>query len=900
MFKTICRNIISSIVKTRGVGGYDYLITNDAEWTSTFALGAATLSGKTIAVAPGSYTSKTISSFAPSSNVTLRALNPTVKPVINGLTLNNASKIDFEHLWLQNNLWNATPKGCVDLANTCSDLSFTYCDIRGNYRGTVNPTFDLLTDDIPEYACIIPQFAADGTLASLIRLRDYVGDLLADGPHTITFTAASGYSFSVSPEATFTVSGGFIVSTTITNVGASNHPASINSSTGILSKICTWPGQVIIGSRVLFGFRGVSPSTINNLTISDCNFDFLGNAIKPSGVAGPVTFQRNTFSRIYQDYISIGCGQNNFPMTITDNFTTTPFSVLGDAGDPHSDVLQFFMNDGIIPYTPQDWSDVVIERNVHVDGPARGGVQGMIVADSPANIAFSRWRIVGNHISSRYLGMGINLTTPKDCYIAYNTMIFTDPTNSTDNTTARYIGISRSLDSPHGGPFAFGNSLVLNNIAETFTRGVPDNIKINLDGNVTLGLRGVTIPYGDVFVNPTASRLTLSETIAAYTPKIGYAGKGAFGVSYINHINRTTDRSQESSYVAFEPLLAQSVATMVTSNWSCVIAGQNGRSISVSGGEYRIADDAIGTNATAWTTSPSTINVYKFVQCRHTTAASGSTETHTTLTIGSQSFDFVSTTASTAVFIAVDNQATAYSAMARPGSNETAIKKILLACRFKIDTLVANANIMASLTAGTRFWTPTTGSMRYQLIGATRANLRPTFTPTTTGFVTHFISLDFSNTNANEGCYWATDLDGVVLNNTPGSGGTFDTRSVAGTGTDYGAWEAQTLTGTLTAMFGTSGSYGLFGESDGGGVLLDGRIEFFWMDWGTASYTLPDITQASVRNQWTADLIGANGQGPTGSIPKIYYTGNASAWNAGLTNLGSLTLPLTRQAGTYT
>jgi hypothetical protein len=886
-----------------GGGGpiaYDYLIESDADWTTVFANNDAALAGKTIAVAPGNYTTKTLTSRNPASTVKIAALYRNQKPVIDKLVLSASNRLTFEDISFVSTTWSATPNGVVDIGGTCSNLTWRRCNIHGSYRGTVNPVFDVTTDNIPEYACIYPQFASDGTVSSLVISRDYVGDLVADGTHSITFTATSGYSFGTAPEATFTVSSGVITGTNITNAGASTYTNTINGSVGILSKICTWSGQRNMISWMSFGFRGVSPSNISNVTVDECNLDFLLHAFKPSGVTGEVTITDNYFDRIYADYVAIGCGQSNFPVTITDNFGTRPFSAAGDPSDPHSDFVQFFMNDISEPYTPQDWTDVVIERNVFVDGNARGGIQGMIIADSPADISFSRWRIVGNHISSRYLGMGINMVTPRDCYIAHNTMIYTDPTNSTDNTTARYITLSRTLDPPHGGPMAFGNSLIVNNIAESITRGVPDNTKIKLDGNVVMGLRGATIPYADVFSDHTATRQTLSQAIAAYTPKAGYAGKGAFGASYINHTGRTTDRTQEPSYVAFAPLLGQDPSTVVTSEWSCVIAGDDGRAISISGGEYRVADDASGTNATSWGSTAGTVDVYQFVQCRHTSAATGSTETHTTLTIGSHSFDFVSTTESTASFSLVDNQATAYSTIARPGADETGLKKLLLVCRFKADVLTAGSNIVAHTgAAALRIWLPSTSTIRCQAIASTRVSLRPSFTQTTTGFVTHFISLDFSNTNANEGCFWATDADGVLLNSTPGSGGSFDTRTTAGSGTDYGAFEATLLTGLTNAIFATAGTIGLFAEADGGGTLLDGRMAFFWMDWGTSAYSLPDITDASVRNLWTADLIGANGQGPTGSTPKLYYTGNAAAWNAGFNNLGSITAALTKGAGTY-
>jgi hypothetical protein len=248
-------------------------------------------------------------------------------------------------------------------------------------------------------------------------------------------------------------------------------------------------------------------------------------------------------------------------------------------------------------------------------------------------------------------------------------------------------------------------------------------------------------------------------------------------------------------------------------------------------------------------------------------------------------------------FALVDNQGTAYSTIARPTA-ETGLRKFLIAVRFRPDTITAGANILSHDNASVyRLWFPTVTALRFQLIGSPRCNLRPAFTQDVVETVTHFISLDLTNSTANQGCIWATDTDGVLLNNSPGTGGTFDTRSVAGSGTDYGSASLD-LIGS-GGFFGNTGTIGVFAEGDGGGTFLDGAIEFLWMDWGGAGYTLPDITQPSVRNNWTADLIGANGQGPTGSTPKLYYTGNAAEWNAGFNNLGSITAALTKGAGIY-
>lgn len=166
---------------------------------------------------------------------------------------------------------------------------------------------------------------------------------------------------------------------------------------------------------------------------------------------------------------------------------------------------------------------------------------------------------------------------------------------------------------------------------------------------------------------------------------------------------------------------------------------------------------------------------------------------------------------------------------------------------------------------------------------------------------THIITLDMGNVNASQGCYWATLEDGVLLNNTPGTGGSFDTRTTAGSGTDYGAYSF--ATSATNGLFGAGAAVGIFAEADGGGTILNGAFEFLWIDWGGSGYTIPDITNSTVRNAWLADNIGANGEGPTGSAPKLYWTATdltQANSGGGIANLGSVSsVPMVKQAGTY-
>lgn len=870
---------------------YDYLIEDDTGWDTVFANDDATLSGTVIALAPGNYTAKTLTDRAFTSEVRIVAQNPANKPVIDELTLDGVENATFEQLRIVSSTW-ANPGGqCVKFEGNNANLAFEECEFQGNYRGVVGSIN--VVDELPEYACIAADVSG-GAISALEIRADYVGDLLANGTYDLDFSPAGG----TGAIATFDVVDGYITGTTLTNGGTGYTTSSHRNRRAI------WAGQRRMLDWMPWGFRNGSPVSLNGVRVENCTFDTLNSAYKAAGGnTGHVELIGNTFTRVYQDLMSIGLQHPvaPYPITIKWNFGSLPFSVAQwDAGDPHSDFIQVFADDvgGAGNVTTADWENIVVEGNVFIDGDCRGSVQGAIIADVPSNVSYSGLRFCYNFVASNVQGLGLALVNPKDCYVMNNAFVRYDPTNVLNATPvqARVPGIQ---DDPGGGYYAFGRSVVGHNIGEGFTTDGISLPEVNRAkySNVSLGRNGSAIAYGDVFTNHTGSRATLAEVIAAYTPKAAYTGKGPFAnTSLVNHLTRTVNLDLEPSYFYFPSQQDVTASTTATSDWSRVMGGPATRAISVSNGEYRIADDASGTNATSWTSSSGTITIGKFVQVRHTSGVAGSVVTSTVLTIGSDSATFSTVTEGVATFNSVDNQSTAYSRFAKTGLSDTGIRKVLLVIRLKPDVVVQNANWIAETSGSAqRLYFPTTTAWRYQAITSNRVQLRPSLTPTTNA-ITHFIAMDFTNVNAGEGAIWTTDST-ILLNNTVGTGGTFDTRTTAGSGDDYGeaAFDASQLLGSL------SNHIGLFAEGDGGGVIADGAIEFFWMDWGDASYTLPDITDPVVKAKFTADNIGANGNGPTGSQPKIYYTGNAAAWNdaGGLANLGSLTLPLIKQAGTY-
>lgn len=876
-----------------GAGGglptYDYIVQNNADWANIPS--SLWTNGGRIGVAPGNYTTKTFNQ-SPSSRLLISGTEPFNPPVFDDLIYGTCARITLRDVLTRCTKWeasNANAAACL-LNGTITDAIWERVGFIANYRGSYDD-IDVV-NALPEVACIAGDVTA-GAVTNLEITQAFVGDLMVDGVHNLDFSNGGG----TGATGTMTVLAGMIIGTNLTGGGSGY------SSTLARTSLVKWTGQRRLLDWLGWGVRSTGLANTINPSFKDCYFKNVANALKPGRVNTAFEAFGNRFERVYMDHISLGLSAPDtpYPINLRWNFGRLPFSVAGkDAGDPHSDWIQIY-GDDIGTIQTLDWKGILPVGNIFQNGNSRGSVQGHIVADVPANVSFSDFKSVCNHVASKVMGLGAAVVNPKDVFVINDNYIRHDHTDTVNNLSPCTLRIPGIQDNPSGGYYAYGRSVLGRCIAEAVENngwGLPE-INTQRMPNTVLGNRGATIAYTSVFANPTGSRDTIAEIVAAYTPIGAYAGQGAFGrPDIVDHVNRIYRPENEPTYIGFADLTGQALGSVIYSEWSRVLGGVPGRAISVSAGvEYSIASDASGTGATAFTAVAGTIDPGQFVKLSQSSSASNGQTTTATLNIGGQSFSWNVTTIATP-FVIIDNGATARSSIT-PVSSDTGIKKIALAFRMKPDTLVANANLLAEAAAGgLRVWTATTTLIRAAFFASTRAQLRPTLTMNTTA-KTHMITLDFSNPNAGQGCYWSTLEDGLLLNNTPGSGGVFDTRTTVGSGTDYGAF-----TGTAGVLFGGSNDLGVFGEGDGGGVIFDGQFEMLWMGWGGAGFVLPDITQSGVRSKFTADQIGANGQGPTGVQPQLFYAPVSVAEAndpAGIPNKGSIaSRPLIKRAGTYT
>lgn len=236
-----------------------------------------------------------------------------------------------------------------------------------------------------------------------------------------------------------------------------------------------------------------------------------------------------------------------------------------------------------------------------------------------------------------------------------------------------------------------------------------------------------------------------------------------------------------------------------------------------------------------------------------------------------------------ASFVTLDNGGAAYSRMTGPVGLQT-VRKLVIGARFRFDAGASNCRIFSD-AAGTALalFQPSATTIRLSG-GSSFGSIRPPWTADTT-MHTHLITLDMTTANAVQ--WW---VDGTQsLNNSAGTGGTFTT----------GTFDTSSL-----GLNSASNGVGWANEWDGGAfAAFDGALEFLWLDWGDATYALPDITSATVRAKWGATAIGADGSGPTGTSPKLFWAA-ASLTEAnsagGIPNRGSVaSMPMVKQAGTY-
>ncbi len=346
------------------------------------------------------------------------------------------------------------------------------------------------------------------------------------------------------------------------------------------------------------------------ITIQHCAFAYLNNAVKPNSMRGECHVDYNTFDAIYDDNVSCLWDPLNEPphySTFNWNEITRPTGLETDNGGsgPHSDGIQLAR----VTSAGGPLLGVEVIGNEIFDGNSRGSLQMVIVRATTASYRYLKVAHNRHYVSSDTTlpgdGKAPALDDQDEAWCFNNAAFHTKPDFAGNVGTDAFV-TNKSTSN---------YSLMRNNVGTH----VDATGRVRKEDNVVLDKNSTA--YLALVDGPTFEPTTLAECRTKYKFKAG--GALAHLRDTVDYAAKTIDLSDEPGWIATESLTGQAASTAVESPWFKLMGGPAGRAISVTNCQYQIADDASGTGATSYTSSPGTIDAGKFIRTKVTTGASG-------------------------------------------------------------------------------------------------------------------------------------------------------------------------------------------------------------------------------------------------------------------------------------
>lgn len=541
--------------------------------------------------------------------------------------------------------------------------------------------------------------------------------------------------------------------------------------------------------------------------------------------------------------------------------TTRCFGRTGEPDNPHADELAFY---GVAGYAA-DWVNIYDIGNTTVNTGSRAAY---FASQFQTNSAYKQEICRIGNLFADYLNVGTtsSVSAGQNGFFYGNIMGRAAPeagaagtyyTNNI-NDSGKYGTVKRRNIAESGGGYADADG-------NYFLAKTNASYSAIFDGSFPLST--------PTFSSVSDRSAVISGAVAAFNPKSTGAMSAISGL--VDRSGNRLSLEKIQDYVKFTGLIDQAQsAAVVPTDWRKYWGLSDGQ-ISVSGGEYSIADDSAGTNATAYTSAAGTITSGKWVKARVTTAGAAATSATATVTINGSGSAFTALTSPAQTYTAVDNGWTGSNNGGRLYNTSVAsptFVKGLFAFRIKKDSSVSGGIVFGDSTSGSTsfraFMAGTTDTLRIYVAGGTNTIMDVANAVNTTSMSTVLVAVDLSPGKRDA----AADAVRVSVNNS-----------------------MKTLTGVTwngpypTQVSLASNSFGVLDRGSAtASATMDADIEFFWADWGDENYNLPDIADPTVFAKFYKDLIGANGEGVTGSQPKIFFTGDATYWNGPtVTNLGT-------------
>ncbi len=635
-----------------------------------------------------------------------------------------------------------------------------------------------------------------------------------------------------------------------------------------------------------FGIGGDGTSKGSFSLIGNTIADF-ANAVKlPHQGGSQIIIRKNDFIRPYMDYLSIGFSGGAFTpiqlLELSGNLFQDCFSQPQDNQNPHGDMVQIYsrdVGDSSDSTTPIENLRILGNIGFQSEG-SRGQPQRLFLSDTPIGYPFVGAKIIDNLLISQISSKGIDVAShPKSGSagtFAFRNTVLTNPKRNvlTGNATTDNLisGIPASvvsgakLNLESDGTYQ-SREFAKNNLVEYIQ---PKGFIDSLSANIQTEIGSPSNLYDTWFDVPEWNDVdTPDQLVAAFTPRPAYADYGAVRAT---DTDAATFRDKWSgdvkpwdttpAYAGFRDQSDVAKSTIIESNWAIVHAQDTTLPLAVEGGEYRIADDYLGTGASSWTSSPGTVDDGKFLQLRVTSSNRNVTHTPVTVTIGTDDIIWDVTTLSDVQFPQLVFDGTQSFIAAENVSHGADSKQLTLACKVDADASGSIEFVIAS-NAGT---SKIVRLSSYKSTGKFRIEVNN---------VSGTIIAQFDTPNAiATGVGQTTILFAVDMSADDGASGAVCYVNNAAVALTQLTWTKDELIGFSYAS--TNGRLTV-------GRNYTGTIDYVWLAAGIAL----DISDPDIRSAFSAGLIGATGKGVTGSSPTVFLVGPASDWNAGTANKGS-------------
>ncbi|MFU7527429.1 hypothetical protein [Qipengyuania sp. ASV99] len=266
-------------------------------------------------------------------------------------------------------------------------------------------------------------------------------------------------------------------------------------------------------NRDLINTTGSALGSVGNITVTNCKVewgDSLVN-IRVDKLGAQSIITGNECAYFYGDAIAVTMAPANpLPVTISDNFIHDTVGLATDSANPHVDAIRLQGSTTALA----DWAGITIERNIIVQGTARGDMQAIFLDDMRTGAGdsghFFTAAIRNNIVAIDFSVHGITVIQAKDCVVESNTVISWDQGSS--NAPSILVAGSGLTTATSG-----GGNVIRNCIADNIGDSVGT---LTLTSNFTTGLNGASIAYSTLFDGPTFAPTTEAEAKAFFNPKV--------------------------------------------------------------------------------------------------------------------------------------------------------------------------------------------------------------------------------------------------------------------------------------------------------------------------------------------------------------------------------------------